>query len=43
MRLRLNPTKNRQRAKVRFAEEFPELRDGTGRYDTLSARLGAGT
>ena len=43
MVLRLDPTKNSQKVRVRFAKEFCELRDGAGRYDTLSASFGAGT
>ena len=43
MVLRLDPTKNNQKAKVRFAKEFCELRDGQGRYTTLNAVVGAGT
>ena len=43
MVLRLDPTKNHQKANVRFAREFCELHDGKGSYDTLSASLWAGT
>ena len=39
MRLRLSPTKNRQKAKVRFADEFSELRDGHGHYDVCGSSL----
>ena len=43
MKLRLDPTKNSQKAGVRFAKDFYELRDGTGSYDFLNASLWAGT
>ena len=42
MKLRIDPTKNGQRAKVRFAKDFYELRDRKGSYD-LSDVVGAGT
>ena len=42
MKLRLSPTKNGQKAKVRFAKEFCEFHDGKGSYE-LSALVGAGT
>ena len=43
MVLRLDPTRNRQKARVRFAKEFCELRESAGSYDTWSASLWAGT
>ena len=42
MVLRLDPSKNYQKVKVRFAKEFCELRDGHGRYTSLHAVIGAG-
>jgi hypothetical protein len=38
MKLRLDPPKNNQRAKVRFASQFRELRDGEGKYEVGSSR-----
>ena len=42
MKLRLVPTKNGQKVKVRFAKDFYELRDAEGCYN-LSEVVGAGT
>jgi len=36
MKLRLDPPKNNQRAKVRYASQFGELRDGEGKYEVSS-------
>ncbi len=39
MTLRLEPTKNNQKAHVRFAKEFGELRDRSGSYRVSSDKL----